>query len=149
MGGNTSQKYNSSQSLLFFQFQSHFCFILPRIYMLKNQRIFLFLDLFFKNLDHAIKKWIADSFNQNGDGSGIGTLQVACTVIWHIIIFLDNLHYHLFRLWVNIRMIINCPRYCTDSHTANTCHVLDRNTFHAFTSLFVYLFSKLHFEGQV
>ena len=34
MGGDTAQKYNSSQSFLFLQFQSHFRFILPLIYLL-------------------------------------------------------------------------------------------------------------------
>ena len=134
MGGKTAQEYDSSQSFLFLQFQSHFCLILPLIYMLKDQCIFLFLDLFFKYFDHAVKKWIADTFDQNGNGSGIGTFQITGTVVWNIMVFLDDLHDHFLCLRIDIWMIVDRAGNRTDSHAADPCHILDRNTLHAFTS---------------
>ncbi|MNR00463.1 hypothetical protein D3C85_1162360 [compost metagenome] len=102
-----AEKYDSLKALLLNQLYRNLDLILILIHPLENERIFLGLDFLFKYLYHPVEECVGDPLNEYGDRLGSGSLQISRAVIGDIMVLFNHLHNHSFRLFINVRMIIN------------------------------------------
>ena len=131
MAAEAAEKYNTLETLLFLELNRNIDLILKLLDVLKHERIFFLINLPLKYLNHLCKERVADALDQDSDRPGIRALEIARTVVRHIIVLPDRIHDLLLRLFIDIRMVIDRSGNSAHTYTTQLCHFFNRNLFHA------------------
>ena len=110
-------------------------FIFLLLNLLEDKCVVLALDMALGDLNHLGKQRIADALRDKSDRVGLRSFEILRAVVRNIVVFTDRIEDQLFRLRVDIRVIVDRTRYRADANLTDSRNVPDRYMFHTQASL--------------